>query len=296
MIRSKGFGSKLADSFIYVILIFVTFLCLAPLLNTVAISFSDKASAAGNMVYFWPVNFNLTSYTTLLGEKQFFVSFGNSVLRVILGTTLNMVLTILMAYPLSKQVRSFKHRNIYMWFIVFTMLFNGGLIPWYLTVKNLHLLNSTVGMVLAAGAVPVFNVILLMNFFRSVPKSLEEAAIVDGAGPWYTLIKIFIPISLPPIATVMLFAIVYHWNDFFNALVLMSSPSKYPLQTYIQQLTVQINPLTLSNPDELKRFSELSNRTFNGAKIVISTIPLLIIYPFLQKYFITGIVMGSVKE
>ncbi|HEY5562679.1 MAG TPA: carbohydrate ABC transporter permease [Clostridiaceae bacterium] len=295
MLRSKTFGSKIADALIWFIIIIITFVCLAPLINIVAVSLSSKASAAGNLVYLWPVKFNLSSYKTLLSDKQFFVSFGISIQRVILGGAINMFLTILMAYPLSKEVRQFKYRNIYMWFIVFTMLFNGGLIPWYLTIKNLHLLNTIWALVIP-GAVPIFNVILLMNFFRSVPKSLEEAAVVDGAGPWYTMFKIYVPISLPALATITLFCVVGHWNDFFHGLILMSSPAKYPLQTYIQQLTVQVSTLNLTNPEDIKRFAEISNRTLNSAKIVVSTIPLLLIYPFLQKYFITGIVMGSVKE
>lgn len=141
---------------------------------------------------------------------------------------------------------------------------------------------------------PIFNVILLMNFFKSVPKSLEEAAELEGCNKWQILFKIYIPISLPALATISLFSIVGHWNDFFGGLLYINKAANYPLQTYIQQLTVDITKVT--NPAQLQSIADISNKTLNAAKIVVSTIPLLIIYPFLQKYFVTGMVMGSVKE
>ena len=144
------------------------------------------------------------------------------------------------------------------------------------------------------GAVPVFNVILMINFFKSVPGSLDEAARIDGASPLTILVKIYLPVSLPALATVALFSIVGHWNDYFSGLLYMNRASLYPLQTYIQQLTVDITQVT--DAEQLKQLSQMSNRAFNATKIVVSTIPLLVIYPFLQKYFVSGIVIGAVKE
>lgn len=293
MIKSKTIGGKTADILIYLTVIFMTMCCLFPLLNMVAISFSDKAAASANMVGLVPVDFTTSAYKTLLGEFQFWVSFWISIKRVFLGTIINMILTILLAYPLSKSKREFKGHDVYMYIVIFAMLFSGGMIPIYLTIKSYGLLNSIWALILP-GAVPVFNVILLMNFFKGVPKSLEEAAAIDGASKLTILLKIYLPISMPALATIILFCIVNHWNDFFSGLVYMNKTSMYPLQTYIQQLSVDMSQIT--DPEQLKRFAQVSNKTLDAAKIVVSTIPLLIIYPFLQKYFVSGIVIGAVKE
>lgn len=293
MIKSKTIGGKTADILIYLTVIFMTMCCLFPLLNMVAISFSDKAAASANMVGLVPVDFTTSAYKTLLGEAQFWVSFWISIKRVFLGTIINMILTILLAYPLSKSKREFKGHDVYMYIVIFAMLFSGGMIPIYLTIKSYGLLNSIWALILP-GAVPVFNVILLMNFFKGVPKSLEEAAAIDGASKLTILLKIYLPISMPALATIILFCIVNHWNDFFSGLVYMNKTSMYPLQTYIQQLSVDMSQIT--DPEQLKRFAQVSNKTLDAAKIVVSTIPLLIIYPFLQKYFVSGIVIGAVKE
>lgn len=293
MIKSKTIGGKTADILIYLTVIFMTMCCLFPLLNMVAISFSDKAAASANMVGLVPVDFTTSAYKTLLGESQFWVSFWISIKRVFLGTIINMILTILLAYPLSKSKREFKGHDVYTYIVIFAMLFSGGMIPIYLTIKSYGLLNSIWALILP-GAVPVFNVILLMNFFKGVPKSLEEAAAIDGASKLTILLKIYLPISMPALATIILFCIVNHWNDFFSGLVYMNKTSMYPLQTYIQQLSVDMSQIT--DPEQLKRFAQVSNKTLDAAKIVVSTIPLLIIYPFLQKYFVSGIVIGAVKE
>jgi putative aldouronate transport system permease protein len=293
MIKSKNFSSRFSDFCIWLGILIMTAACLFPLINMVAISFSNKSAAAGNMVGLLPVGFTFASYKTLLKETQFWRSFQISVLRVVLGTAINLILVILMAYPLSKSKQAFKGRNIYMNLLIFAMLFSGGIVPSFITVKNLGLLDSIWALVLP-GAVPIFNVILLMNFFKSVPKSLEEAAEIDGCSTWKILFQIYLPISLPSIATIALFSIVGHWNDFFSGLLYINKASNYPLQTYIQQLNVDITKVT--NASQLQSLADISNKTLNSAKIVVSTIPLLLIYPFLQKYFVTGLVIGSVKE
>lgn len=273
----------------------IALLSLLPFLHSIAISLSDKSSVAAGKVVFWPVKFSFSSYVFLLQDSQFFRSFLISVERVVLGGGATMLITILMAYPLSKESDVFRPRNVYMWIIVFTLLFNGGLIPWYMTVKTLHLTNTMWGLVLP-GAVAAFNIILMMNFLRALPKELQDAGCMDGAGPLALLVRIYLPLSLPSLATIGLFTIVGHWNNFFDGLILMDDPKNYPLQTYIQQLVVSERNIANMRPEEMKQLSEVSNKTLNTAKILISMVPILAIYPFLQKYFAKGIVLGAVKE
>ncbi|MCR1842129.1 carbohydrate ABC transporter permease [Murimonas intestini] len=287
---------SLFDAVVWLILIISAASCLFPILNTVAISFSDKTSALTGKVGLIPKNFTLAAYEALVQETQFFRSFLNSVVRVILGTAINMFLSVMMAYPLSKDKTAFPSRNIYMWIVVFTMLFSGGLIPTFLLINQLKLMDTIWALVLP-GAVPVFSVIILMNFFKGIPKGLEEAAAMDGASPWYIMWRIFVPLAKPAIATIALFAIVNHWNAFFDGKIYINSPEKLPLQTYIQSLTADTSRRYANMTyDQILRQQQLSTLTFNSAKIVVSMIPILAIYPFLQKYFVSGIVMGAVKE
>lgn len=287
------FKNKLMDTVVWLIVILMTLCCLLPLLNTLAISFSNNSAVNANQVGILPVGFTLSSYKKLLEDNQFWRSAWISVLRVVLGTGLNMLMMILLAYPLSRSKNRFASRDIYMKLIIFVMLFNGGLIPGYIIVSKLHLLNTIWALVLP-GAVPVFNVILLMNFMKGLPEALEEAAVIDGASEWTILTRVVLPISKPGLATMALFCIVGHWNDYFQGLIYMRTPSKYPLQTYIQQLTIDVSQIT--DPQQLIYFMTISTRTLNAAKIVVATVPLLVIYPFLQRYFVTGIVIGAVKE
>ena len=287
------FKNKLMDTVVWLIVILMTLCCLFPLLNTLAISFSNNSAVNANQVGILPVGFTLSSYKKLLEDNQFWRSAWISVLRVVLGTGLNMLMMILLAYPLSKSKNRFASRDIYMKLVIFAMLFNGGLIPGYIIVSKLHLLNTIWALVLP-GAVPVFNVILLVNFMKGLPEALEEAAVIDGASEWTILTRVVLPISKPGLATVALFCIVNHWNDYFQGLIYMRTPSKYPLQTYIQQLTIDVSQI--ADPQQLIYFMTISTRTLNAAKIVVATVPLLVIYPFLQRYFVTGIVIGAVKE
>lgn len=183
--------------------------------------------------------------------------------------------------------------------MIFAMLFSGGMIPSYLVVKNLGLINSIWSLILP-GAVPIGNVILVMNFFRGIPKSLEESALIDGANPWQVLTRIYIPMSLPSLATVSLFSIVGSWNDFFGGLIYMTKTQNYPLMTYIQSLSVNIAETIRKSSNmsaqQLQSLLEVSDRNLNAAKIVVAVLPLLLIYPLLQKYFVKGIVVGAVKE
>jgi len=294
MVRDKSFGSTVFDVIVTVVLISLALLCIFPLWYTLCVSLSEKSKVAAGLVSLWPIGFNFNAYQDIMGDASFLHSFWISIQRVVLGTACELSATILMAYPLSKTGRQFRGRDIIMWFLIFAMLFSGGLIPWYQTMKSIGMINNIWGLVLG-NSLPIFNVILMMNFFRNLPKEIEEAALLDGAGPWTMLFRIYLPISKPVIATVSLFSMVYHWNEFFNGLVLMTRQANYPLQTYIQQMIVVINTVSMT-PDQIKQLDQLSNQTLNAAKIFIAIIPILCIYPFLQRYFISGITLGSVKE
>ncbi|MGF7049573.1 ABC-type glycerol-3-phosphate transport system permease component [Paenibacillus sp. DS2015] len=293
MVEERSFLSRVFNGFNVFLLISITLLCVLPVWYTLVISLSDKAAVSAGQVFIWPKGFTLDSYKAIIGDGQFFRSFFISVLRVVLGAVITLSVVILMAYPLSKTSKEFGPRNILMWLLIFAMLFSGGLVPWYMTMKSLGMINNIWGLVLGGG-LPVFNVILVMNFFRNLPKEIEESALIDGAGPWRILFGIIMPLSMPVLATILVFTIVYHWNEFFQALVLMTKNENYPLQSYIRQVAVVVD-LSKLDVESVKRSVGLSNQTLNAAKIFISMLPLLIIYPFLQKYFVKGITLGSVK-
>lgn len=280
-------------TFNYIILTVTAIACILPLINVLAISFSSSSAAAAGYVKLWPVDFTFDSYKFALTKHEFLDGFIVSLKRVALGYVISMTVSILIAYPLSKEKQVLRSRNIYAWFFIVTMLFHGGLIPTYMTVKSTGLLDTIWALVLPS-AVSVFNVILLMNFFRELPKEIEEAANIDGAGHWRTLWSIYLPLSKPSVATITLFIVVFHWNSWFDGLIYMNSTSHYPLQSYLQTIIIGVDPSTQSANDLLD-MSAVSDRTFKAAQVFLAAFPILIVYPFLQKYFMKGLVMGSVK-
>jgi putative aldouronate transport system permease protein len=264
-----------------------------PIVHTLALSFSSAAAASSGRVTIWPVDFTTQAYRFVLENPAFLKSFGISLLRVFAGVPVNMLLTILVAYPLSRSKTEFRARGFFIWFFVITVLFSGGLIPWYMVIRQTGLIDNFWALILP-GALPVFNVILVANAFRSIPKELEEAAAMDGAGHWTILFRVLLPLSLPILATVTLFVAVGHWNSWFDGLILMNSPDKYPLQSYLQTVVINPDPRMLTERD-LALLKLISNRTTRAAQIFISMVPILIIYPFLQRYFTAGVKLGSIK-
>lgn len=291
-----SYGRKVFLAGNYLFLILAAFLCLLPMVNVFAVSLSSSTASAAGLVKLWPVDFTLSSYLYVLDRKEFMTALQVSFERVLLGVSLNMLLTILIAYPLSKETEKFRWRSFFVWFFVFTMLLNGGLIPWYMTVRATGLMDTIWALILP-GAVPIFNVILMLNFFRQLPKEMEEASYMDGAGHWTTLWKIYLPVSMPVVATLILFCTVSHWNQWFDGLILMNSTSNYPLQSYLQTVIVNsdMSLVSMQSTEQIKMLSEISNRSTKAAQIFIAALPVLIVYPFLQRYFMAGIVLGSVK-
>lgn len=294
MIQSKSLGSRIFNVVNVVIMTLLSISCIYPLWYAFCLSVSSKSAANSGLVTFYPVGFSLASYQQIMGDMQFFRSFLISVERTVLGTFVTMLILIIFAYPLSRSITEYKPKNVIMWIVIFCMLFNGGTIPWYITMVKYGLIDNIWGLVLCGG-VPVFNLILLINFYRGIPKELIEAAQVDGAGEWRILFKVIVPCSIPVLATLILFTSVGYWNEFFQGLVLSSGEKHYPLQTYIKQMVVSIQTTNLSM-DQIEKMDKLSNKSLDAAKIFIAMIPMLVVYPFLQKYFVNGIMLGAVKE
>lgn len=276
-----------------VVLLLVAALCLVPILHVIALSFSKSSSVMAGHVTLFPVNAALSSYKLLMQRPDFFASFRVSLLRVLLGVTVNMALIMLTAYPLSKKKDQFHGRTAYAWYMILTIIFSGGLIPTYMVVKQMGLINSVWSMVLP-GAIPVWNTVLMMNFYRNLPREIEESAFIDGANHLVVLTRLYIPLSAPAVATIALFSIVGHWNSWFDGLIYLNTPSLYPLQTFLYMIDSSVT-LGATTSENVEYMREISDRTLRSAQIVIAMVPVLIAYPFLQKYFTKGIVMGSVK-
>jgi putative aldouronate transport system permease protein len=284
---------KVFLAFNYIALSALGLICLLPIVHVFAISFSSQVPVSRGLVSFWPVQPTLSAYQYVLKNNAFWTSMYVSFIRVIAGLLVNMSLTILVAYPLSKDDQTFPARTKYVFYFFFTMLFSGGLIPTFLVVRYTGLLDTLWAMVLP-GAVQIYSVILLLNFFRQLPKELLEAAYVDGATHVQTLVRIVLPCSTAAIATVSLFCMVGHWNEWFSPIIYMKNFMNYPLQTYLRSVLIdqRFEVRSLSDTDLLNL---LSNRTISSAQIFIGMLPILAVYPFLQKYFAKGIVLGSVK-
>ncbi|SDX08479.1 carbohydrate ABC transporter permease [Paenibacillus sp. CF384] len=275
------------------LLVLLSLACIIPLIHVFAISFSAKSAADGNLVGLWPVDFSTVAYTKTIDNPVFLHSLWVSVKRTVIGTIGILAVACLAAYPLSKETLQFKGRSVYAWLFVFTMIFNGGLVPFYIVIQKLHLMDNFWVLVLP-GIVNVWLIILLMNFFRGVPKELEEAALIDGSGHFGILFRIYLPVSLPALATLGLFAMVWHWNSWFDGILYISDKGEYPLASYLQTVIVSRDMSSMNFSKQ--EMDLLSQKTINAAQIFIGALPILIVYPFLQRFFVKGLVMGSVKE
>lgn len=296
MIHKPSISRKLFVVFNTLLLTAITLLGIIPFIHLLSISLSSNTAAMAGEVKLWPVGFSLDAYQ-YLGEKvEFFRSLWVSVQRVVLGTAVNMLLVFITAFPLAKSNHQFKFRTPYVWFFAITMFFGGGLIPTYIIVKDTGIIDSIWALVLP-GALNVWNMVLMLNFFRSIPRELDEAATIDGAGHWRVLWQIYLPVSLPSIATIGLFTIVGHWNSWFDGILYLNSPEKYPLQTYLSTLIMSINAqMSSMSIEQLKVMDNLSEKTLRNAQIFMGALPIMLVYPFLQKYFVKGMTVGSVKE
>ena len=284
-------GDKFFAITVSILIGMFTVATLYPFIYIAAVSFSSGFAAAAGKVVATPIDFTLEAYKFILADPMFWISYRNTFIYTIGGTVMSLIIIIPGAYALSRP--QLKGRRFWNLFIAFTMWFNAGLIPFFLNMRDLGLLDSMIGIIIAF-ALNAFNIILLRNFFEAIPQSFEEAARMDGANDFQVLWKVYVPLSKPAIATITLFCIVARWNGFFWAMVLLQSEEKIPLQVFLRH--------TISNLADTEEFAinvldaAYSAETVTAAIIVCSVIPVLIVYPFIQKYFEKGILLGGVKE
>ncbi|WP_144027551.1 carbohydrate ABC transporter permease [Paenibacillus selenitireducens] len=283
-------GEKVFTVINYCVFILIGITTLVPFINLLAKSLSSEEAVVSGRVGLFPVGIQFETYKYVLQDSLFLTSLKTSVLLTVIGTGLSLIMTTMTAYPLSK-IR-LRGRKWLLLMFVFTMLFSGGLIPTYLLMHNLNLVNTLPVLFLPA-MVNVFNMLIIKNYFEGLPDSLEESGKLDGAGNIRILIHIMLPLSLPVLATIALFFAVAFWNDYFAAMIYITDPELKPLQLYLKELIVS------SSGDFLKNNVDLAiNRTpqsIQASSILLATIPILLVYPFLQKYFVKGVLVGSVK-
>ena len=291
MIESKK--TKVFYGINYVLVTIVVLTMLFPLLNIIATSFSSENAIITNRVSIWPVEFTANTYKQVVERTQIFNAMKNTVILTVVGTAINMVVTICGAYPLSKS--RLTGRNVFLFLITLTMLFGAGLIPNFMLIKSLGLMN-TYWAIWLPGAVSTYNMIVMKTFFSGIPSSLEESAYIDGANDLRILWSIILPLSLPSIATITLFYAVGHWNAYFNMILYITSSSKKVLQQVLRDL---INSSSATEQLQLTDSSDamqpIASESIKAVAIVIATLPIMCFYPFLQKYFTKGVMIGAIK-
>lgn len=277
------------DVFSVIFMLFICFVTLYPFLYILSQSLGGSAIANMGLI---PRSFSMAAYKKVLTTDFILTGFYNTVIRTILGTALTLLVTICTAYPLAK--RNFPNRSLWTGFIVFTMFFSGGLIPSYLLVRSLHLTNTVWALVLPS-LIGSFNMIIMRNFFMSIPDSLEESAKIDGGNDIIILFTIIVPISLPIIATVLLWTSVGHWNAWFDCLIYITEPKKHVLQLILRRVVIEGTTKYMDLDNTYNDNYAVSTEAIKSATIIVTTLPIILLYPFVQKYFVKGIMVGSLK-
>ncbi|WP_106766428.1 carbohydrate ABC transporter permease [Paenibacillus faecalis] len=287
-------GDRIFNVLNYTVLIMITLIVLYPLLFVLSASFSDPQTVLRGEMLLWPKGVNLNSYEKIFQNKDIMSGFTNTLIYTTVGTAINLTMTILAAYPLSRK--DFVGRNAIMALLVFTMFFSGGMIPTYLLIKNLDMLN-TLWVMIIPNAVSIWNIIIMRTFFQqSIPGELQEAATIDGCSNIKILTRIILPLSMPIIAVTILFYAVGHWNAFFNALLYLSDKDKFPLQLILREILIQgqtNDMVKMSTESAIKQQREVEGIKY--AVLVVANIPMLVLYPFLQRYFVKGVMIGAIK-
>ncbi|OPG99105.1 ABC transporter permease [Chryseobacterium mucoviscidosis] len=282
-------GEKVWQSIVYVILIFLSLLCLLPFLYVIAVSVTPESEVLRRGIVIIPESFTFLAYKEVFISHGIWQAYKITLFRTIVGTMLNVFFTVIAAYPLSKKY--LPGRSPFLLFIVFTMMFSGGLIPTYLLIRSLGLLNSP-WVLIIPNLISAFNLVIIKGFFEQLPGEIEESARVDGASELQSLWRIILPLSLPVISTISLFYAVGHWNSYFDAIVYINDSNFMPLQVVLRNILLNV---ATQSAESLANSGAVSTFAVQMATVVVTTVPILIVYPFLQKHFTKGVLLGSVK-
>ncbi|MBR4289786.1 MAG: carbohydrate ABC transporter permease [Oscillospiraceae bacterium] len=288
---AKYYRSKenvIFDTIVILLVVLVLVVCLVPFIYVLSASFSGPKPLTNGEVFLWPKDFTLNAYVKIIEYPNFLRSYGNTIFYTVAGTGICLVMTTLMAFPLAHP--RLKGHTFFMKLVIITMFFSGGLIPKFLLVNSLKLTN-TVWAILLPSAINTFNLIVLINFFKTVPHELEEAALIDGMGYFGIMRNIFLPLSIPALATITLYYAVYFWNDWFNALIYVKS-AKYPVMMILRNLVVGTMQMDVGSAGNE---ADTVSIAMKCAVIVTSSVPIIVLYPFLSKYFVKGLTIGGVK-
>jgi len=291
MVQDKTISSRIFDFVNYTLLLIIGLVTILPFIHVIAGSFTTVTELAQKQFVLFPTVWSLDAYKYIFSTNTVFKSLGVSVGVTFFGTLLSMLLTCLMAYGLSRK--DLDGRNFIMFMVLFTMLFSGGMIPTFLVVKELGMIDSYAALIVPS-AINAFNLIIMRNFFQNLPEGLEESAKIDGAGDWGILFRIVIPLSMPAIATISLFYAVTYWNTYMQAILYLNDAAKWPVQVILRQIVILASGLAAdtSGMEDIVRPPE---QTVKMAVIVVATLPILCVYPFLQKHFAKGALLGSIK-
>ncbi|NLM09612.1 MAG: carbohydrate ABC transporter permease [Clostridiaceae bacterium] len=290
--KKANLYSVMFDVFINIILAMVVVVTLYPFLHVVSVSLSDPYAVMQNKVNFYPVGFNLNAYKSVLSNPYIWISYKNTIVYTVVGTAVNLVLTTAMAYSLSKKYLF--GRKFFSIFTTFTLFFNGGIIPNYIIISKLGLIDSMWALILPI-AIGTWNLMVMRNYFEGLPSEIEESAAIDGCNPVQVLVKIVLPVSKPIFATMTLFYAVWHWNTYFSPLLYLNDKEKYPLQIFMQQILITGETSFANTVVGIEDTNLLISNTVKYATIMVAILPIIMVYPFLQKYFIKGVLIGSVK-
>ncbi|MGE7823705.1 carbohydrate ABC transporter permease [Paenibacillus sp. NPDC093718] len=287
-------GDRLFDIINYILLAIVLTIVLYPLIFVAVASISNPAAVVKGEVWLLPKEINFTGYEKVFANKEILNGYMNTILYTVVGTIVNVGMTILAAYPLSRK--DFRGRNIFTALFVFTMFFSGGLIPTYLIVKDLGMTNTMWALIIP-NAVAVWNIIIMRTFFQqSIPFEIQESAQIDGCGNFKILLRIILPLSMPILAVMTLFYSVAHWNSFFSALIYLTERDKYPLQLFLREILIQSNMQDMiQTSEESLAKTIMEAESIKYALVIVANLPILLLYPFLQRYFVKGMVIGAIK-